>query len=412
MNRGYSNYNPPQQAQRRQSQGSSYNQGYGQQAAASKPFLSGGFLDSNKSVQQTVQQAAGTPGRPNTRSAQRNQEQTSPPQQQQAPFVGNIIPIQTTPLLQEPPQPPVLQPVQPEPKADATFAEDDVKMETTGDEGESVDGEKAARRRAWGIMKKKITNKERRVRQNRRLRKMLTPKNAITALHELQGATALEFQVEGANSEFRAEVCINNTKYIGQGRSKVQAKNNAAEKALRDFVIAKMAAKARRVKEEKSIEAGEAEMMKDGEEREEGDDVPMLNLVSFALHKLFTEWEANGFPVPDFRSGQEGGAQPMVVDNGAEPVRTLPTPREELPANAASTHPTMLLSIMSPGVQFLDVGSEGRPPNVQHTVSVCLQGKNFVGTGRTKKVARKNAAMEACMSVYGVKFNPDIVESS
>uniref|UniRef100_A0A1L8DCA8 Putative double-stranded rna binding motif protein n=1 Tax=Nyssomyia neivai TaxID=330878 RepID=A0A1L8DCA8_9DIPT len=380
-------------SQRRQSGGGGNfnNQNYGQQAG-NKPFLSGGFLDSNKAVQQQQAQAPTT--RPNTRAAQRTQDQV------QQPFEGNNIPIQ--PVLQEPP-------IMPEVKDEQASFVEDAKEDLAMDDGDSVEtAEKAARRRAWGIMKKKITNKERRVRQNRRLRKMLTPKNAITALHELQGATTLEFQVDGANSEFRAEVNINNTKYIGQGRSKVQAKNNAAEKALRDFVIAKMAAKARRVKEEKSIEAGEADVKME-EEREETEDVPMLNLVSFALHKLFTEWEANGFPVPDFRSGQDG--QAMAVD-AAEPARTLPAPREELPSNAASTHPTMLLSIMSPGVQFLDVGSEGKPPNVQHTVSVCLQGKNFVGTGRTKKVARKNAAMEACISCYGVKFNPDIVEAT
>uniref|UniRef100_A0A1B0GNH4 Uncharacterized protein n=1 Tax=Phlebotomus papatasi TaxID=29031 RepID=A0A1B0GNH4_PHLPP len=270
--------------------------------------------------------------------------------------------------------------------------QEDKKMNVEDEAGAS--GELgAARRRILGLTKKKISNKERRIRQNRRLRKMLTPKNAITALHELQGPSTLDFMIAGIE---------------GFG------KNNAAEKALRDFVIAKMAAKARRVKEEKSIEAGEAEM-KEGTEQEEVDDVPMLNLVSFALHKLFTEWEAEGFTVPDFRNGQEA-VQQMVVDgaNGAEqPVaKTLPAPREELPPNAAATHPTMLLSIMSPGTQFVDVGSEGKPPNVVHTVSVSLNGKNYVGTGRTKKLARKNAAMEACMDRYGVKFNPDIVEAS
>ncbi|GAB0098781.1 uncharacterized protein DMENIID0001_145800 [Sergentomyia squamirostris] len=219
-----------------------------------------------------------------------------------------------------------------------------------------------------------VSNKEKRIRQNRRLRKMLTPKNAIVALHEIQGPANLEFQIEGQNNDFRAEINVNGIKYSGQGRSKVLAKNSAAEKALRDFVIAKMAAKARRVREEKSIEAGEAESTQESSDPEDPEDVPMLNLVSFALHKLFTEWEAEGFPVPDFRGGQEiAGVQPMAIDGAvASPEKKLvPQPRADLPANAASTHPTMLLSIMSPGISFVDVGSEGKPPNMTHTVSVC-----------------------------------------
>lgn len=371
-------------------------------------------MDNNSKSQQNQPANQQAPaGRPNLRSQKNNYGNTN----------FQEVPVETTPepKMVPPPAQEVAPPVQAKMElagqedAVMTSAEnqEDKKMNVEDEAGAS--GELgAARRRILGLTKKKISNKERRIRQNRRLRKMLTPKNAITALHELQGPSTLDFMIAGVNNDFRAEVNVNSVKYVGQGRSKVLAKNNAAEKALRDFVIAKMAAKARRVKEEKSIEAGEAEM-KEGTEQEEVDDVPMLNLVSFALHKLFTEWEAEGFTVPDFRNGQEA-VQQMVVDgaNGAEQpvVKTLPAPREELPPNAAATHPTMLLSIMSPGTQFVDVGSEGKPPNVVHTVSVSLNGKNYVGTGRTKKIARKNAAMEACMDRYGVKFNPDIVEAS
>ncbi|XP_059618738.1 double-stranded RNA-specific editase B2-like isoform X2 [Phlebotomus argentipes] len=381
MNRNFNNYH---QGQRRQSGGGGG--GYNQQFSGQpKPFLSGGYLNRGMAQQ--------TEGQVNPV----NRQTLRPP----APAV------QATPVLPEVVQMPQMK--------QEDFSQDDAIMTPVEKQTEKVEesSERSARARSIiGLAKKKISNKERRIRQNRRLRKMLTPKNAIVALHELQGPSALDFQIEGVNNDFRAEVNVNNIRYIGTGRSKVLAKNNAAEKALRDFVIARMAAKARRVKEEKSIEAGEAEM-KESTEPEDADDVPMLNLVSFALHKLFCEWEAEGFPVPDFRAGQEV-VQPMAVDNGAEmtPVKQLPQPRDELPNNAASTHPTMLLSIMNPGTQFTDVGSEGKPPHVVHTVSVSLCGKDYVGTGRTKKLARKNAALEACMDCYGVQFNADIISDT
>lgn len=75
------------------------------------------------------------------------------------------------------------------------------------------------------------------------------------------------------------------------------------------------------------------------------DDVPMLHLASFALHKLFTEWESQGFHIPDFKlpNPNEDGAADVVM----EPEKKVPAVRTELPTGADTMHPCMLLAIVS-----------------------------------------------------------------
>lgn len=38
------------------------------------------------------------------------------------------------------------------------------------------------------------------------------------------------------------------------------------------------------------------------------EEVPMMHLASFALHKLFSEWQAEGFEIPDFKTHTQGAA--------------------------------------------------------------------------------------------------------
>jgi len=88
--------------------------------------------------------------------------------------------------------------------------------------------------------KKKASAREIRQRQNRRLRKLLTPKNALMALYELIGNKNCDFKINADAKGFLAEVLVNNVRYEGRGSSKTAAKNDASEKALRDLIIQKM----------------------------------------------------------------------------------------------------------------------------------------------------------------------------
>lgn len=140
-----------------------------------------------------------------------------------------------------------------------------------------------------------LLGKEKRLRQNRKLFRMLTPRNAIAALNELHGQSVNEsVVVPTQGNKFEAEITINNVRYTGVGNSKMQAKNAASEKALRDLVINKF-------QQIKNQEASATPVATDDDvsmDEEKDDDVPMLQLASFALHKLFSEWEAEGFEIP------------------------------------------------------------------------------------------------------------------
>lgn len=141
------------------------------------------------------------------------------------------------------------------------------------------------------ITKSQFSGKEKRVRQNRRLFRMLTPRNAIAALNELHSSSLNDFVVIPTPvNKFSAKMTINNVKYEGIGNSKMQAKNIACEKALRDLALSKY----QNMKNQDSqSETGEDVVMED-----EKEEVPMLQLASYALHKLFTEWESEGFEIP------------------------------------------------------------------------------------------------------------------
>lgn len=71
----------------------------------------------------------------------------------------------------------------------------------------------------------------------------------------------------------------------------------------------------------------------------------MLHLASFALYKLFSEWQADGFEIPGFKAGPLDTKIDRVV---AAKVPAAPPKRTHLPENAHTIHPTRLLCIVNP----------------------------------------------------------------
>lgn len=134
-------------------------------------------------------------------------------------------------------------------------------------EGDSQNGNGQKRR----FLRQPIPKKVKRLRRNRRLRKILTPKNALMSLHELLGPGLSDFSILPEERGFVATVFVNNVQYEGRGEmisdfllknifvfsfkemrkfqpffysflgpSKMSAKNSASEKALRDIIIQRM----------------------------------------------------------------------------------------------------------------------------------------------------------------------------
>jgi hypothetical protein len=228
---------------------------------------------------------------------------------------------------------------------------------------------------------------------------MLTPRNAIAALNELHSTSLNDSVVIPATSgnKFNAQVTINNVKYEGIGNSKVQAKNSACEKALRDLVIKKLQTAKNQEIPNESNSSDEVE--------DEKDEVPMLQLASYALHKLFTEWESEGFEIPFLKPPPPAS----VVDaanstmNPSDVKMNVPKPskvRTELPPGNQQIHPVMLLSIMRPGTTYIDLGHEGMSPSILHKVGTTVDNQQFIGEARSKKEARKKVATQALKKLF------------
>lgn len=97
------------------------------------------------------------------------------------------------------------------------------------DGGENGAGANGQKRR---FMRQPIPKKVKRLRRNRRLRKILTPKNALMSLHELLGTGLSEFNILPEERGFVATVYVNNVQYEGRGKPFGQLQNFA-----RNFLI-------------------------------------------------------------------------------------------------------------------------------------------------------------------------------
>ena len=166
-------------------------------------------------------------------------------------------------------------------------------------------------------------------------------------MNELRGPEMGEFSItaQGTNS-FVAEIVLNNVKYSGHGSTKQMAKLKASEKALRDLVITQMA---------KLEKGGESNNESDDVEMKpvsESDDIPMIHLASFALHKLFNEWQSEGFEIPELNAGAKKAAVAanLPVDAAKPAVPAKPKVLKtisDIPADASKRHPASLLAFVS-----------------------------------------------------------------
>ncbi|XP_061716574.1 double-stranded RNA-specific editase 1 isoform X2 [Cydia pomonella] len=261
---------------------------------------------------------------------------------------------------------------------------------------------------------KKISNKERRRRQNETLRRLLTPKNALMVLNEMMPneQLATQFKVEAAGNQFYkpanqqsfcADLTLDGNVYKGYGENKLSARNAAAEKAIRDLIIKRMS----KVFANDAANAADAEGDNANGENEET--LPMIQLASFALHKLFSEWEYEGVKVPQLKStGQQGNStECMEVIAPPPPKPKPPMKRKELPPNAAALHPCMLLTYMRPGLEYRELAVSGdKPQTMLFTMGVDVDGATYIGKASNKKEARRAAARAACAALFNVSF-PD-----
>ncbi|VVD04664.1 uncharacterized protein LOC126968985 [Leptidea sinapis] len=271
---------------------------------------------------------------------------------------------------------------------------------------ESQDEKTQQRIKKFGITARKLSLKERRRRRNQRLRRQITPKSALMVLNEMKQGEQITnlFKVTPVQmnhfgkliqQNYEAECTIDGVTYKGYGDTKSAARNNAAEQAVRDLVIKCM----ERAKEPAPNETAATD---ESMEQDEDTGLPMAQLASYALFKLFSEWEQGGYKVPLMRTPGSAGSE----SDGTVSVAPGAGPKErQLPPKALEMHPCMLLTYMRPHQVYRELQVEGRgPPNLTFTVGVDVDGHTFTGKAGNKKEARRRAAIAACKVLFDIHF--------
>jgi len=166
--------------------------------------------------------------------------------------------------------------------------------------------------------------------------KSLIPKDAIAVVNEIKEMFVSNKTIKRSHDgKITALMTINTKKFMGDGISKHAAQSAACEKALRDFFCAKLNTQTCQ------------------------EEIAVLQLASFAIHKLFEEWQI------DYKT------------------------KSQLPDKWKKIHPTSLLKYMRPFANMgtkVDNQEEGTPQfgraGVQHTTWNRLHCNPLKGTNR------------------------------
>uniref|UniRef100_A0A6P4EXQ4 Uncharacterized protein LOC108047326 isoform X3 n=1 Tax=Drosophila rhopaloa TaxID=1041015 RepID=A0A6P4EXQ4_DRORH len=194
---------------------------------------------------------------------------------------------------------------------------------------------------------------------NRQLSKSLIPKDAWMVINGVKGVViSRATSKRDSEGQFKAHITVNEKQYYGEGPSTISAKNKACEQALIDIIIAKLA---------------------DQNTSDDQDDLFVMMLASFAMHKLSEEWKLEGFNVPLKRS--------------------------ELPLSWKTMHPSLVLTYMRPNTIFEYLGSTGEQPNELFEMGVKVYGQEFKAKGTSKKNARRFLAAQVCNKLFGTDFS-------
>ena len=76
---------------------------------------------------------------------------------------------------------------------------------------------------------------------------------------------------------------------------------------------------------------------------------------------------------------------------------------KELPPNPTMKHPVQLLNEMKGPVDY-ELMTAGVPPKCQFTAACVIDNRQFQGMGKSKKEAKKAAAMSALQGLYNLVY--------
>ncbi|XP_026281926.1 double-stranded RNA-specific editase B2 [Frankliniella occidentalis] len=286
-------------------------------------------------------------------------------------------------------------------------------------ETENSDGSDAAIRKPWmkrpGAPITKVAPDVKRRRKNYQAKKLLAPKNPLMVLNELKPGlpfTILDKSNGSSQPNFIASVEIDGRTFSGQGISKKQAQQDAAENALKGLFFDKL------VDQLMKKDDGDVEM-KDVNQTSvktdvpadpkpqtiPEDDTPWSSLASFAMFKLVNLWQNADMK----SSGHSISSESIPALSAFNQFPIQPQPQinvgalGKLPPNPSEIDPVMLLNQISPFSKFTELERDVRDGSTVFTLTVEFNGQSFSGSASKKKLAKKICAKNALKS-YGVVY--------
>jgi len=322
---------------------------------------------------------------------------------------------------------------------DVTNTEYTEEMKVEGAEGGGAEKKKPSwlnRSKEGGI--KKLPKEVVRRRRNFRLKKMLTPKAPIMVLNELLGQTKVIYEVSEPTPQvirtqpalYTARTEYDNQTFTGLGPRKEIAKNICAEQVLQ-YITTKSCLGAKDDDGDDEEMDGNQENGDKSKRPEMESETPWVSLASLALFKLFNDWQAQGYQLPPgiFRGSGSGStvvnpnaaaisakvaAGGRAAVNASQPPQVAAAPKQKkpaapkgeksLPENPQTKHPVQLLNEMSGPLVYEQTGQTGVPPNCIFTMAVTVNGTTYSGQGKSKKEAKKAAAISAVAEIYDVHY--------
>ena len=238
-----------------------------------------------------------------------------------------------------------------------------------------------------------VSKSERKDIANAKLRRVIYPKTPVWILRELamelnteeiySYSEPVDEIVEGQTMKLiPCEVQINGGIYCGSGPDQEISQMLAAENAIQGLTA-------------QAITGAPP----NAETSDPLDNAPWAALASLGLFKLFNDWQNRGFGLPLHTTPSAMSAGRAVEhESSSQVARSC----KNMPEDPTSKHPVSLLNEVFPGTPMTCTVNQEKD---QFEMSACIQGRTFVGVGRSKKEAKKLCAMEALKELKNIDYS-------
>merc|ERR1719319_1878862 len=242
-------------------------------------------------------------------------------------------------------------------------------------------------------------------RPNFKLRKSIQPRPLLGVLNELGGHNKPSFEfldvpevererrawqgdmpVEEVGS-FECRCVVGELEWIAEGHSKPEAKAVVAEMAVQGLIAQR-------------CELNESEGVGNSE-----DNCPWAAIASLALHKLYTDWQAQGYTVPpELTSPPDSHLLLEHSSSSSSSSSSAPLPLTDTDKNPLQLLNEMAARMKAP-LDFHLTGEVGAPNDKVFTMLLTLGTCTFSGQGKNKKAA-KHAAAGAAVAAQAQWYVP------